>query len=178
MTLLVFSFVYVWDVVLLLDSQEESVPLHNCKMDSLIEELQKRIRAASAQLVSRKFRSHGTRTCMQAMQQTHVQVCTCAYISKKFSERSQEECKQTVHGSAAYIVSRPLLAPTVGCYPQAKNCTPKFSCKKNNNAEFACTLWPRVYVTTGALSSIVVETKSHWSGSGSTMDMILQWQSQ
>ena len=64
-----------------------------------------------------------------------------------------------------------------GVLPSGKNCTTKISCKKNK-AEFSYTPWPRVYVTTGALSPTMVETTSHCSSSGSAMDTTLQWQSQ
>ena len=80
-----------------------------------------------------------------------------------------KNARSTVHRSAAHIVLRPPPPPTVGCYPQAKNCTPKFSCKKNNKAEFSNTLWPRVYVPTEARMPSVGGGWSHCRSSGSAM---------
>ena len=61
--------------------------------------------------------------------------------------------------------------------PAGKKLDPKNSLVKKNEAEFSHTLWPRVYVSTGALSPPVVGTESDCRSSGSAMGMTLQWQS-
>ena len=97
----------------------------------------------------------------------------CAHVHtliEKIPERPQKKnASSTVHGSAAHIVLRPLPPPTVGCYPQAKTAPQNSLVQKNNKAEFSHTLWPRVYVSTEALTRLCGGW-SHCRSSGSAMD--------
>ena len=54
-----------------------------------------------------------------------------------------------------------------GVLPSGKKLHPKICFQKINQEEFSYTLWPRVYATTRALLTTVVETESHCSSSGS-----------
>ena len=66
---------------------------------------------------------------MHTMQQTHAQVCTSAYISKKIPELPQKKLQVNSTRACSTYVAVASLPSHRWVLPSGKICTPKFSCK-------------------------------------------------